>query len=156
VCTLADLIAFNLDHAAEEMPYFRQERFLASEARGPLTDAAYTRAFEQMQAFALGFGAFFEEHRFDALIAPTNAPACTIDLFDGDRHLGGSAQAAAVAGFPLITVPAGFVADVLPVGLTFMGPPMSEPTLIKLAYAFEQVHPARRAPRFVPSTLDLP
>src|SRR5207237_8723362 len=92
----------------------------------------------------------------ERLAAPTNAPAWAIDLFDGDKHLGGSAQAAAVAGFPLITVPAGFVADLLPLGLTFMGPALSEGTLIRLAFAFEQANPVRRAPRYVPTTLHLP
>jgi amidase len=87
---------------------------------------------------------------------PTNAPAWTIDLFDGDKHLGSSSQAAAVGGFPLVTVPAGFVADLLPIGMTFMGPPRSEATLIKLAYAFECAHRARRAPKFVATTLGLP
>ena len=82
--------------------------------------------------------------------------AWAIDLFDGDRVLGGSSMAAAVGGFPLITVPAGFVADLLPIGLTFMGPPMSETTLIKLAYAFEQASRVRRLPRFAATTLDLP
>ncbi len=154
--SLADLIRFNEDHAADEMPYFRQELLEKSEARGPLTDARYVQAVETCAAFARGFAAMFADQNFDALVAPTNAPAWTIDLFDGDRHLGGSSQAAAVAGFPLITVPAGFVADLLPIGLTFMGPALSEPTLIKLAYAFEQANPVRRAPRFVATTLDLP
>jgi amidase len=156
VRTLADLIRFNVEHAAEEMPYFGQERFLSADARGALTDALYLRALEHNQAFARGFAAVFEDRKFDALVAPTNAPAWAIDLFDGDAHLGGSAQVAAVGGFPLITVPAGFVAGLLPVGLTFMGPPLSEPMLVKLAFAFEQAHPARHAPRYVATTLDLP
>jgi amidase len=154
--TLADLIRFNEEHAAEEMPYFGQEQLVRSEARGPLSDELYLRAVEHNRTFARGFAALFEEDHLDALVAPSNAPACAIDLFDGDRRLGGSSQAAAVSGFPLITVPAGFVADLLPLGLTFMGPPMSEPTLIKLAHAFEQAHPVRRPPGYVPSTLQLP
>jgi amidase len=154
--TLADLIGFNAEHAAEEMPYFGQEQLVSAQARGPLTDELYLKAVAHNQTFARGFAALFEERHFDALVAPTNAPACTIDLFDGDRRLGGSSRAAAVAGFPLITVPAGFVADLLPIGLTFMGPAMSEPTLIKLAYAFEQAHPVRQTPRFRPTALDLP
>jgi amidase len=153
---LADLICFNTEHADEEMPYFRQELFEASEARGPLTDPLYQRALEHDLSFARDFEAMFAEQRFDALVAPTNAPAWVIDLFDGDRFLGSSSQPAAVGGFPLVTLPAGFVADLLPIGLTFMGPPRSEATLIKLAYAFEQARPARRAPRFVSTTLGLP
>jgi amidase len=156
VRTLADLIRFNEEHAAEEMPYFGQERFLAAETRGPLSDELYVRVLEASHTFRDGFARFFAEQGFDALVAPTNAPPWAIDLFDGDKLLGGSAQAAAVAGFPLITVPAGFVADMLPLGLTFMGPSMSEATLIKLAFAFEQANPVRRAPRYIPTTLDLP
>src|SRR6266851_1822699 len=145
--TLADLIRFNEEHAAEEMPYFAQERWLAAQARGPLTDRLYVQALEHNQGFTRGFAQVFQA--LDALVAPTNAPPWAIDLFDGDRLLGGSAQAAAVAGFPLITVPAGFVADLLPLGLTFMGPALSESALIKLAFAFEQANPTRRAPRYV-------
>jgi amidase len=156
VRTLADLIRFNEEHAAEEMPYFGQERFLAAETRGPLSDELYVRVLEASHTFRDGFARFFAEQGFDALVAPTNAPPWAIDLFDGDKLLGGSAQAAAVAGFPLITVPAGCVADMLPLGLTFMGPSMSEATLIKLAFAFEQANPVRRAPRYIPTTLDLP
>lgn len=154
--SLADLIRFNEEHATDEMPYFRQERLLASEARGPLTEQIYRAAIATHLAFTHGFTTFFTDQRFDALVAPTNAPAWAIDLFDGDHHLGGSTQAAAVAGFPLLTVPAGFVADLLPLGLTFMGPALSEPTLISLAFAFEQANPVRRAPRYVPTTLHLP
>ena len=156
VRTLADLIRFNDEHADQEMPYFRQELFVGSEARGPLTDELYQRALEHHRTFVRGFANLFAESRFDALVAPTNAPACAIDLLDGDHHLGGSAVAAALGGFPLITVPAGFALDLLPLGLTFMGPPMSEPTLIKLAYAFEQASPIRRPPRFRATMLDLP
>jgi amidase len=154
--TLADLIRFNSDHAAEEMPYFGQEQLLSAQTRGPLTDKLYLKAVSHNLNFGRGFAAVFAEGPFDALVAPTNAPACTIDLFDGDRRLGGSSKAAAVAGFPLITVPAGFVAGLLPIGLTFMGPAMSEPTLIRLAYAFAQAHPVRYAPPFRPTALDLP
>ncbi|MBV8718377.1 MAG: amidase [Chloroflexi bacterium] len=153
---LADLIRFNEERAQEEMPYFRQELWEAAEKRGSLTDALYQRALEHNLQFARGFEAFLKDQRFDALIAPTNSPAWTIDLFDGDKFLGSSSSAAAVGGFPLVTVPAGLVSGLLPIGLTFMGPPRSEATLIKLAYAFEQAQPARRAPRFVPTTLDLP
>jgi len=137
------------------MPYFRQELFEASEKRGPLSDDLYRRALEHNKRFARGFQALFEEQRLQAVVAPTNAPAWVIDQFNGDRFLGSSSQAAAVGGFPLITVPAGFVADLLPIGLTFMGPPTSEGALIRLAYAFEGAYPARRAPRFIPTALDL-
>ena len=156
MCTLADLIHFNVEHADQEMPYFGQEVFLQSEARGPLTDELYQRALDHEMRFARGFAQLFEERGFAALVAPTNAPAWAIDVLDGDRGLGGSAQAAAVSGFPLITVPAGFALGLLPLGLTFMGPPRSEPTLIKLAFAFEQASPVRRVPGFRASTLDLP
>jgi amidase len=156
VRTLADLIRFNDEHADQEMPYFRQELFVGSEARGPLTDDLYQRALEHNRTFVRGFANLFAESRFDALVAPTNAPACAIDLLDGDHHLGGSALAAALGGFPLVTVPAGFALDLLPLGLTFMGPPMSEPTLIKLAYAFEQASLIRHPPPFRATMLDLP
>jgi len=156
VRSLADLIRFNEEHAAEEMPYFRQELFEAAEARGPLSDPLYQRALEFDLSFARGFAAMLQDGHFDALVAPTNAPAWVIDLLDGDRFLGSSSQAAAVGGFPLVTVPAGYALDLLPLGLTFMGPPRSEATLLRLAYAFEQANPVRRAPRFIPTTLDLP
>jgi amidase len=148
------LIRFNEEHAEQEMPYFTQELFEAAEARGPLSDPLYQRALEFDLNFARGFEAFLRD--FDALIAPTSAPAWVIDQVDGDRILGGSSQAAAVGGFPLVTVPAGYAFDALPIGLTFMGPPRSEATLIKLAYAFEQAHPVRRSPTFRPTLLDLP
>ncbi|MDQ3810026.1 MAG: amidase [Chloroflexota bacterium] len=153
---MADLIRFNEEHADEEMPYFRQERLVAAEACGPLTDGLYLRALDHHSSFRARFAAFFAEQGFDALVAPSNAPPWAIDLFNGDRLLGGSSMPAAVAGFPLVTVPAGFVRDRLPIGLTFMGGPWSEPALIGLAFAFEQASRARRAPGYLPTTLDLP
>lgn len=156
VRTLADLIQFNRDHAADELLYFGQELFERSEARGPLDDRLYRAIAQRHAAFREGFTEFFAEQRFDALIAPTNAPAWAIDVIDGDHFLGSSAQPAAVAGFPLVTLPAGFALDHLPIGLTFMGPALSEPTLIRLAFAFEQLHPVRRLPQFRPTLLDLP
>jgi amidase len=154
--TVADLIAFNDAHAAEEMPYFRQERLLTCAERGPLTDDLYQQAVARHREFAAGFAAFFDEQRLDALVAPTNAPAWAIDMLNGDRFLGGSSAPAAVAGFPLLTVPAAFVHDLWPIGVTFMGRPWSEGTLIRLAYAFEQAQPVRRPPRYVPTALNLP
>ncbi len=154
--SVAELIRFNEEHADQEMPYFRQERLEACEARGPLTDELYQRAVQKAGEFGAGFGTLFSEQRFDALVAPTNAPAWAIDLLNGDRISGGSSAPAAVAGFPLLTVPAGFVCDHLPIGLTFMGAAWSEPTLIRLAFAFEQAHPVRRPPAFAPTTLHLP
>ncbi|MBV9547641.1 MAG: amidase, partial [Chloroflexi bacterium] len=124
---LADVIRFNQEHAADEMPYFAQELFERSEARGSLEDDLYQRALARQRSFGEGFRAFFASENLAAIVAPTNSPACTIDQINGDRRLGGSSGPAAVCGFPLVTVPAGFALDVLPIGLTFMGPPHSEP-----------------------------
>ena len=152
--TLSDLIQFNLDHADVEMPYFGQERFVQSQARGPLTDDLYQSALELNRSFAEGYARFMIENGFDALVAPTRGPSWPTDLINGDHGLVSSSQPAAVAGFPLITVPAGYAFDELPLGLCFMGPAWSEPTLIRLAYAFEQSGPVRKAPRFL-ATLNL-
>jgi amidase len=150
VRTLADLIQFNLEHAAEEMPYFGQEIFVQSQARGPLSDELYVKVMAQHRAFAQGFASLLIENKYDALVAPSRPPAWMTDVIDGDRSIGGSSQPAAVAGFPLITVPSGFAFGELPLGITFMGPAWSEAKLIRLAYAFEQASQARRAPRFLP------
>lgn len=155
VRTLTDLIQFNSDQRSIEMPYFEQELFLNSEARGTLEDPLYLQIVSMHTRFRRDFADLFARERFDALVAPTNPPPCAIDLIDGDHVLGGSAQPAAVAGFPLVTIPAGRAVDALPLGLTFMGPARSEPTLIRLAYAFECANPVREAPRFRPTLLDL-
>jgi amidase len=155
VKTLADVIAFNEAHRAEEMPYFGQELFLRAEEKGPLTTPAYREALEKNQRLSRteGIDAVMDQHRLDALVAPTGGPAWTTDLVNGDHFSGGSSTAAAVAGYPNINVPAGEVYG-LPVGISFFGRAWSEPTLIKLAFAFEQATRFRRPPRFLP-TADL-
>jgi amidase len=136
--TLADLIAFNRDHADEEMPWFGQEIFIKAEDKGPLSDAAYTEALASVRAAtrADGIDALLAEHDLDALIAPTGAPAWSIDRVNGDHFLGGSSTLAAVAGYPNITVPMGQVHG-LPVGLSVFGARYSEPVLIEIASGFE-------------------
>jgi amidase len=156
VRTLADVIAYNEAHAAEEMPYYRQELMERAEATSGLDDPAYLEALATHQRLAReeGIDAALQAHDLDALVAPTNAPAFTIDQINGNRGLGGSSTPAALAGYPLVTVPAGYVFG-LPVNITFMGTAFSEPTLIRLAYAFEQQARVWQPPRFL-ATLELP
>jgi amidase len=151
--TLADLIAFNDHNRAEEMPYFGQEIFAQAQAKGPLTDQDYLRALDKNHLLARtqGIDAVMAEHQLDALVAPTGGPPSLIDLVNGDPGGGGSfSSPAAVAGYPHVTVPMGYVAG-LPVGLSFVGRPWSEAALIKFAYAYEQATKARRSPRYLPT-----
>jgi amidase len=150
--TLADLIVFNEEHKYEEMPFFGQEIFLASEEKGPLTDPAYLEALETSLRLSReeGLDAVFAEYELDAIVAPTGQPAWPIDLINGDHFLGASSGPAAMAGYPLITVPMGYVWG-LPVGLTFMGLAWSEPTLIKLASGFEHGVHTRIEPMYLPT-----
>ena len=151
ITSLADVIAFNEEHAAEEMPWFDQAIFLSAEARTGLDDPAYVQAVLNIQQAgrANGIDAALQQHSLDALIAPTNGPATRIDLVNGDHWLGGTSTLAAIAGYPLVTVPAGYRHG-LPVGITFMGTAFSEATLIRLAYAFEQAAGVWQAPTLVP------
>jgi amidase len=154
VHSLAEVIAFNEQNADRVMPWFGQDLMVASQAKGPLTDPAYRKALATSRRLsrARGLDAALSRHRLDALVAPTGAPAFKIDLLNGDHFLGGSSTPAAMAGYPAVTVPAGQVRG-LPVGLTFMGPAYAEPTLIRLAYAFEQATRARVQPTY-PASVD--
>jgi amidase len=149
--SLKDLIAFNEANKDKEMPWFGQDIFLSAEKKGPLTDKAYTKALENLKKYAGkdGIDATLQKHRLDAIIAPTGGPAWNTDWVNGDHSTGGSSSPAACAGYPAITVPAGFVSG-LPIGITFMGTAWSEPVLIRLAYAFEQATRHRKMPEFRP------
>ncbi len=157
--TLKDLIAFNEQHRDKEMPYFEQEFFkLAEEKGGPLTDPAYLKAREECRRLAAteGIDATLRKYNLDAIVAPTLGPIMPIDLVLGDHLLPAWAtkhwapSVAAAAGYPHITVPAGYLFGI-PIGISFIGGAWSEPTLIKLAYAFEQATRYRRPPQFLPT-----
>ena len=149
VRTLADVIAFNEANAAEEMPYFGQETLIAAEAKGPLTDAAYRTAREEAKRLSRdeGLDATLRRHELDAILGPSGGPAWVTDLVHGGGYAIGSSRAAAVAGYPNVTVPAGYVHG-LPVGVSFFGAVWREPTLIRIAWSFEQTTRHRRPPRF--------
>ena len=150
--SLADVIAFNEANREREMPFFGQDLFLQAERKGPLTEEAYIQARDRTRRLAGpdGIDRALEAYALDALIAPTVGPPWLTDLVIGDRIDGGSTSPAAAAGYPSITVPAGF-AHGLPVGLSFIGAAWSEAALIRLAYAYEQATRHRRPPAFAPS-----
>ncbi|MBI1983309.1 MAG: amidase, partial [Acidobacteria bacterium] len=152
VKSLAEIIEFNEKHGEKEMPYFGQELFIKAEAKGSLASREYLDALEKNHRLLReqGIDAAINQHRLDAILAPTGGPAWLTDLINGDHFLGGSSGPAAVAGYPNITVPAGTVRG-LPVGISFFGRAWSEPTLIKVAYAYEQTTRFRRPPKFLPS-----
>lgn len=148
--TLKDIIDFNDRNRQKEMPYFGQDLFLKAEAKGPLTEKAYLDALEKNHQLARteGIDATMDKYHLDAMVAPTGGPAWLTDLVNGDHVAGGSSNAAAVAGYPNINVTAGFISG-LPVGISFFGRAWSEPTLIRLAFSFEQATKARQSPRFL-------
>jgi amidase len=150
VHTLKDIIDFNDRNRQKEMPYFGQDLFLKAEAKGPLTEKAYLDALDKNHKLARteGIDTTMDKYHLDAIVAPTGGPAWLTDLINGDHVAGGSSNAAAVAGYPNINVIAGSVSG-LPVGISFFGRAWSEPTLIRLAFAFEQATKARQAPRFL-------
>jgi amidase len=152
VHTLKEIIAFNQQHAQQELRWFGQEELIKSQAKGPLTEAGYVDALATCQRIARteGIDAVMAQHHLDAIVAPTSSPAHMTDLVLGDHGLGDSTTPAAVAGYPSITVPAGFIHG-LPVGISFFAEAWSEPKLLRLAYAFEQATKARRAPQFLAS-----
>jgi amidase len=152
VRSLKEITEFNEKNHDKEMPYFGQDLFVKAEAKGPLTDKKYIAALGKNHLLSRTQGIDFviKKFRLDALVAPTGGPAWPTDWINGDHFTGGYSSASAVAGYPHITVPAGFVFG-LPVGISFFGSAWSEPKLIKFAYAFEQATKARRAPRFLPT-----
>ncbi|MEN8152590.1 MAG: amidase [Acidobacteriota bacterium] len=149
VKTLTDLIGFNKKYKNKMMPYFEQEIFIMAEKKGPLTDKKYLQALKKCKELAgkNGIDATMYKYKLDAIIAPTGGPAWKTDHVNGDHFGGGSSSAAAVAGYPNITVPAGFVHE-LPVGISFFGKAFTEPALISIAYAYEQATKHRRPPQF--------
>ncbi len=155
VKSLKELIEFNEKNREKEMPYFGQDIFLKAEEKGPLSSPAYRRALAKNYRLArtLGIDAVMRKYQLEAIVAPTDGPPWVTDLVNGDHFTGGSSSPAAVAGYPNITVPAGYIFG-LPVGISFFGRAYSEPVLIKLAYAFEQATRFRQPPRFLP-TADL-
>jgi amidase len=152
VHSLKEIIEFNERNKRTELSYFGQDTFIKADARGPLTDKEYVDAREKNLRLsrAEGIDAIMDKFKLDALIAPTEGPAWVSDLVTGDHFLCSSSTAAAVAGYPHVTVPAGFVFG-LPVGISFFGRAWSESALIKIAYAFEQATKHRKPPRFLPT-----
>jgi amidase len=146
VSTLAAVIEFNDDHAEATMPFFGQDILIASQKKGPLSDAAYQDALATSKRMARdGIDNALREHRLDALVAPSNGPAWLTDHILGDHFTVGSSSFAAISGYANVTVPAATVHG-LPLGLSFIGGAFSERRLIELAYAFEQLSRARRVP----------
>ncbi len=155
VHSLEELIAFNERHRDREMPYFGQDRLVEAQLKGPLTSPDYLNALETNHRLSRkeGIDGVMDKFQLDALIAPTAGPSWLTDLVNGDHDTGGSSNAAAVAGYPDITVPMGFVFG-MPVGISFFGRAWTEPTLLKLAYSFEQATKVRKPPQFL-STVKL-
>ena len=152
VQSLEDCIRFNRDHHREEMPYFQQELMEQAQAKGPLTDKAYKDALATNRKLTQkgGIDAVLGKFKLDAIVGPTAGAAWLTDWANGDRADSGCASPPAVAGYPHITVPAGFLFG-LPLGISFFGAPWSESKLLKIAYAFEQARQARRSPKFLPT-----
>lgn len=150
--SLEALIAYNKANAAQVMPFFGQEIFEQAQAKGPLTDAAYTKARADSRRLAGkdGLVAALEKDKLDALIAPSLSPAWPTDHVLGDHFVGAGYGMAAVAGTPSLTVPSGD-SQGLPLGVTFMGRAYSEGELLGFGYALEQSMKARKPPTFAPS-----
>lgn len=154
VRSMEDVIKFNEENSDKVLPYFGQEHMMTAQEKPSLNDKKYKDALAKNHSYARmkGIDATMRKHKLDAIVVPSGGPAWMIDLVNGDAINWDmeSTSPAAVAGYPHITVPAGYVFG-LPVGLSFFGKAWQEPTLIKFAYAFEQATQLRRMPRFLPS-----
>ena len=152
VGNLAEIIEFNSANASREMPYFGQDILIEAEAKGPLTEQAYLDALGNNFRFSQdeGLDQVMDENTLDAIIAPTGGPAWVTDHVSGDSGTGSSSTPAAVAGYPSVTVPMGFLGE-LPVSISFIGRAWTEPLLLGFAFAYEQATGHRRAPRFLRS-----
>ena len=154
--SVKDVIDFNEKHPEQELPFFGQDSFIKMEAKGSLASYEYQEALAKSRRLTRteGIDAVMDKAKLDAVVAPCSGPAWVTDLLAGDRGAGGDIiSVAAVAGYPSITVPAGYFFG-LPIGLCFIGRAWSEPTLLKLAYAFEQATKVRKLPRFL-ATINL-
>ncbi len=150
VKSVEDLIAFNEKDSVEMQ--FDQELLKKAQAKGDLQSKEYQESLAKMLKATreLGIGKVMNEHRLDAIVAPTGAPAWKTDLVNGDHYMFGSSSAAAISGYPNINVPMGFVEE-LPVGISFYGRAWSEPVLLEIAYAYEQGTQHRKAPKYLPT-----
>ena len=154
VKSLEEIIAFNQANADREMPWFQQEILLQCQELGPLTEEGYTNALAEAMRLSRdeGIDAVMAEHDLDAIVAPTGSPAWTTDVINGDRYHMGSSSPAAISGYPNISVPMGFFSE-LPLNISIWGRAWSEPRLLGIAFAYEQLTRHRRKPTFIP-TLD--
>ena len=154
VHSMEDVIKFNEENSDQVMPYFGQEHMLLAQAKSSLRDKKYRDALAKNHEYARakGVDATIRKHKLDAIVVPSGGPAWLIDLVDGDSYNWDmeSTSPPAVAGYPHITVPAGYVFG-LPIGISFFSTAWQEPSLIKFAYAFEQATQFRRQPRFLPT-----
>jgi amidase len=154
VHSMEDVIKFNEENEDRVMPYFGQEHMVAALEKGPLSDKKYKDALAKNLRLTRkdGIDAAMRKHKLDAIVVPSGGPSWMIDLANGDAINWDmeSTSPAAVAGYPHITVPAGYIFG-LPVGISFFAKAWQEPTLIKFAYAFEQATQYRRQPRYLPT-----
>lgn len=151
--SLSDLIAFNKSDSIE-LKYFNQSFLELAESKGDLQSEAYKKALNTMWKATRenGIDKFLKEYKLDALVAPTGGPAWKTDMINGDLFMGSSSSYAAIAGYPNISVPMGFINE-LPVGISFFSRAWSEPLLLEIAYGYEQATKHRKAPKYIPSSL---